>query len=229
MTISARILTRVIVLGAGGHGREVASYISAIAARVGGVELAGFVDDLTPVGPVGSVSILGGFAELAAFLADRRGDMFQYITAVGDNAVRRQLVARVEGLGAPNMAVWTLRHPRAVIGNDVCVGEGTCLAPGSIVTTRVRLGRHCIVNTNASVSHDSVVEDWVNINPGAVVCGNTRLGEGSYIGAGATVIDGVTIGEWSIVGAGAVVTADVPAGVTAVGVPARVIKHHGTS
>jgi acetyltransferase-like isoleucine patch superfamily enzyme len=53
-----------------------------------------------------------------------------------------------------------------------------------------------------------------------------RIGAGCYIGAGATIIDRVTIGEWSTVGAGAVVVGDLPPFVTAVGVPAKVIKRH---
>jgi acetyltransferase-like isoleucine patch superfamily enzyme len=51
-----------------------------------------------------------------------------------------------------------------------------------------------------------------------------RVGAGAWIGAGATVLDGVSIGNRAIVGAGAVVRADVEAGRTAVGVPARTIE-----
>jgi acetyltransferase EpsM len=69
-----------------------------------------------------------------------------------------------------------------------------------------------------------VVGDFVNLNPGAAAAGSTRLGEGCYIGAGATVIDKVSVGDWTIVGAGAAVVRDLPPNVTAVGVPARVIK-----
>jgi acetyltransferase-like isoleucine patch superfamily enzyme len=52
------------------------------------------------------------------------------------------------------------------------------------------------------------------------------VGAGAWIGAGATILDGVTVGERAIVGAGAVVRGDVPAGATAVGVPARVLTGH---
>jgi acetyltransferase-like isoleucine patch superfamily enzyme len=80
------------------------------------------------------------------------------------------------------------------------------------------------VNVRASVSHDAVVGDFVNVNPGVVVAGNARLDTGCYIGAGATVIDRIAVGAWTVVGAGAVVVRDLPAHVTAVGVPARVIS-----
>jgi acetyltransferase EpsM len=101
------------------------------------------------------------------------------------------------------------------------------LAPNTIATTRARIGAHCILNVKASVSHDCVIDDYCNINPNATVCGDVRLGEGCYVGAGAVIIEKRTIGAWTVIGAGSVVTRDLPDGVTAVGVPARIIKWHG--
>ena len=68
------------------------------------------------------------------------------------------------------------------------------------------------------------MDNFCNINPGAHLAGNVTVGEGCYIGMGANIIQGISIGPWSIIGAGAVVVRDIPANVTAVGVPAKVIK-----
>jgi acetyltransferase-like isoleucine patch superfamily enzyme len=70
------------------------------------------------------------------------------------------------------------------------------------------------------------VGDFCNINPGVHLAGNVTVGEGCYIGMGANVIQGINIGPWSIIGTGAAVIRDIPPHVTAVGVPARVIKLH---
>jgi acetyltransferase EpsM len=67
----------------------------------------------------------------------------------------------------------------------------------------------------------------VNLNPGAVVAGRARIGAGCYVGAGATIIDQIEVGAWTVIGAGAVVIRHLPEHVTAVGVPARVIKAGG--
>jgi UDP-perosamine 4-acetyltransferase/acetyltransferase EpsM len=213
----------VVVIGAGGHAAEICSYIADLRAAGGSVRLLGCIDDHKPVGRTGPVDVVGGFGALEE-LARGRVDRLRCITAVGDNATRRRLVARVEALGADRVQWWTLRHPAAAVGWDADVGPGTLLAPGSIVTARVRIGAHCIVNVNASISHDAVVADYVNVNPGVIVAGSVRLGAGCYIGAGATVIEKISVGDDTIVGAGAAVVRDLPPRVTAVGVPARVIK-----
>lgn len=219
---------RVIIIGAGGHGRELRSYVCDLS-RKEAVELAGFVDERKGTGNKFATSVvLGDFFHLGEFLSRRAKTTFWYITAAGDNEVRREFVRKAELIGAANLAAWTLRHPDSSAGRDVSVGEGTCLAPGSLITTHTSLGRHCILNVHASVSHDCRIGDFTNINPGAVICGNVRIGAGCYIGAGATIIDKVTIGEGTIVGAGAVVISDLPAHVTAVGVPARIIKSSRT-
>jgi len=216
--------TSIIIIGAGGHGSELASYIRDLCKSGANLHLIGFVDEYKARGPWCGTEILGNLQDCAMVVRQQPKVPFHYITAMGDNQTRRHLVQAVAALGVPNLQAWTLRHPRATIGQDVTIGEGTCFAPGSIVTTQIRLGHHCILNVNASVSHDCEVGDFVNINPGAVVCGNVKIGTGCYIGAGATIIDKVSIGAWTIIGAGATVIDDLPAGVTAVGVPARIVK-----
>ena len=221
---AAERTTPIIVIGAGGHGSELVSYIYDLCESGVGLRLIGFIDEQRARGPWCGTEILGNLHDCALLVRQQPEVPFSYITAVGDNQVRRHLAQAIAALGMPNLQAWTLRHPRATIGQDITIGEGTCLAPGSIVTTRVRLGRHCILNVKASVSHDCEVGDFVNINPGAVVCGNVKIGTGCYIGAGATIIDKVSIGAWTVIGAGATVIDDLPAGVTVVGVPARIVK-----
>jgi len=216
----------IIVIGAGGHGSEVAAYIRLMAAGGMPVELGGFIDDNVSSEFKHGARVLGRFNAIGEWLSRDTGAK-GYITGVGDNGVRELFVRRLSELNLPRLEAWTLIHPSAFVGRDNKIGGGTCLAPASIVTTNVRIGEHCILNVKASVSHDCVIGDFCNINPGAVVAGNVTIGRGAYIGAGATVIEKVTIGEWAVIGAGAVVVNDIPPFSTAVGVPAKVIKRRG--
>lgn len=213
---------KVIVIGAGGHAREVHAYLADLIRAGWDGELLGFLDDGLPPGMHNGLRVLGG---LDSFPQVARGNC-GYITAVGDNATRRRLVERIESLTGGSVRPWTLIHPLAHRGSNVQAGEGTCMAPGSLGTVNVTIGRHSILNVKASVSHDCTLGDFVNINPAATICGNVRIGEGAYIGAGVVVKEKISIGAWSIIGAGAVVVRDIPPHVTAVGVPARVIKRH---
>jgi acetyltransferase EpsM len=215
-------MSKCIVIAAGGHAREIAAYL--LDDPDTRDRFAGAFDDACsmPVSWHGS-HLLGNSNDLPAFCAAHPAVC--YIIAVGSNAVRKKIALRIEAMGIPNLTPFTVRHSSAWTGHAVSVGEGTLLAPNSIITTTAKIGRHVILNVKASISHDCEIGDFCNINPNATLCGDVHLGEGCYVGAGATIIEKRKIGAWTIIGAGAVVTHDLPEGVTAVGVPARIIKH----
>lgn len=210
----------VYVVGAGGHAREVHSYITDIQKSGEPIVLKGFLDDHLEPGSHGRLDVLGNISSLRGNLPGHA----RFITALGTNAVRRDVVAHIRKRTGDTLPAWTLIHPTAITGEDVEIGAGTCLAPSAIVTANTRIGRHVIINIRASVSHDCSVGDFVNINPGAVICGWVTIGEGAYIGAGAVIKDRISIGAWSTIGAGAVVIRDVPENAMVAGVPARPIK-----
>ena len=87
--------------------------------------------------------------------------------------------------------------------------------------SNVSLGAHVHVDRRCTIGHDVVIEDFARLNPGAVVSGGVRLGRVVTLGTGASTVQGIEIGAGTFVGAGAAVVGDLPAGVVAVGVPAR--------
>lgn len=118
------------------------------------------------------------------------------------------------------------------IGNDVSIGTL------SVIEHHVRIGDGARVHTQAFIPEYSVLEAGCWIGPHAVLT-NARfpLAPGAkdslagpiverraIVGANATLLPGVRIGAGSLVGAGSVVTGDIPPGVVAAGVPARVIR-----
>jgi sugar O-acyltransferase (sialic acid O-acetyltransferase NeuD family) len=222
---SAAAPVRLVILGAGFHGAEVEAYARDLALHGRLVEVVGFLDDTRLPGLGSGIRVLGNVDDLAAGKLSALS-LTHFMTAIGDNRVRKSLVERLTAIRTIALPAWTLIHESAWIGRNVEIGEGTCLAPATLATTRVRIGRHCILNIKASVSHDVVIGDYANVNPGVTICGNVAIGEGAYIGAGAVIKDKVSIGDWSVIGAGAAVITDIPPNATAVGVPARVIKHH---
>jgi len=108
---------QIIIIGAGGHGKEITSYIKDLSVRGQDIDLVGFVDEKKPAGPWEGMKILGNFRKLKEFLHKNQKEQFYYITATGDNSVRQHFVKEVEALKARNLSPWILCHP------DTCVGE----------------------------------------------------------------------------------------------------------
>lgn len=142
----------------------------------------------------------------------------EIIISIGNNIIRKKVAQQVEHLFGKTI------HPSALLSTFAAVSVGTVIFHNSVVQAGAFIGKHCIINTAASVDHDCELEDFVHISPHATLSGNVKVGEGTHIGAGATVIQGITIGKWCTVGAGAVVIRDVPDHATVVGVPAKIIK-----
>jgi len=204
-----------VILGAGGHAKVVAD----IALRAG-FKLIGFLDDNTEQAPLPGYRVLGDMAWVQELL-DENQDL-RLIIAVGDNFTRKELA---KGLQNWNTRFATVVHPSAVVSPYAAIGAGTVVMPHVTVNAGTRVGDHVILNTACSVDHDCVIGAFAHISPGVHLAGTVRVEEGAHLGVGVSVIPRKTIGAWSVVGAGGAVVEDIPPGVVAVGVPARVIRH----
>jgi acetyltransferase EpsM len=208
---------KLVIWGAGGHAR-VAADIVRLADEY---ELVGFLDDVHPERAgefFCGAPVLGGREQLGRLRAE---GVTHALLAFGDGAARLRLA---EALGRHGLRAAAAVHPRAVVARDVAVGPGTVIVAGAVVNPGARLGAQVIVNTCASVDHDCVVEDGAHVAPGARLAGGVWVGQGAWVGLGAVVKERVRVGSRSVVGAGAVVLRDLPDGVVACGVPARVLR-----
>ena len=206
-----------VIWGASGHALTVADIVRG----EGRYRLMGFLDDLQPERAgteFAGAPILGGREALPDL---RKQGVSHLIVAVGDRKARAALAAEARGLGF-ELAVAV--HPAATVAAGVVPGAGTVVMAGAVVNPGSRIGENVILNTRSGVDHDCVLGDFVHLAPGAVLGGWVTVGAGAWIGIGAVVRDRVTIGPESLVGAGAVVLTDLPGGVVAYGVPARIVR-----
>jgi UDP-N-acetylbacillosamine N-acetyltransferase len=206
----------VVIWGASGHASMVADALR----QQGRWELAGYLDD----DPrrrgelIGETPILGGREQLGRL---REDGLARMILGFGDGPARLRLAERVTGIG---FELVTVIHPAATVAPDVEVGVGTVIAAGAVVNPGSRIGDNVIVNTGATVDHHCVIGRGAHICPGAHLGGSVTVGELAWVGLGAAVRNQVTIGAGTTVGVGAAVVGDLPAGVVAYGVPARVVR-----
>lgn len=202
---------RFVVLGAGGHGREVA-HIASLATAPGA--FVGFLDDNRDVGSYEFGDVVGSSKSVPPAAS-------HYLVGIGDPERRAKLAPVLNSHG---LVAATVVHPNASIGERVSLGPGVVVGAGTQITTDVSVGAHTHFHANCVVSHDSIFDDYCTVTPGVSVSGDVVVGEGAWLGVGCSICNGVTIGPGAVIGAGAVVVSDVPAGATVVGVPAKPIR-----
>ena len=208
------VLTRLVIVGAGGFGRQALDVVEAINAVERRWEFLGFLDDSTAHDPLVArrgAAILGTVVLLASIDT-------AYVIAIADPKTRERVDTFATQAGRQPA---TLIHPAAVQGTMNMIGPGFTAMAGSCISTGLTIGRHVHLGQTATVGHDALVGDFATIYPGAHISGKVTLEDSVSIGTGANIIQGLTIGRHTFVGAGAVVTRSLPGGIVAVGVPAR--------
>ena len=201
-------MNRLIIVGAGGHGKVIADN----AVKNGYTDIR-FVDDHASGSCMG-FPIVGRSADLAG-LDDGATD---FVIGIGNNGVRKEVARKYD-------VNWvSLIHPSAQIGLHVSIGRGTVVMAGAIINACAAVGEHCIINTGAIVEHDNVIADYVHLSPGVALGGTVRIGALTHVGIGAAVRNNIRICGMSTIGAGAVVVKDIDCGGVYAGVPVRKIK-----
>lgn len=195
---------KVIIIGAGGHGRVIADIVT-----LSNDIVLGFLDDKDP-SEFTDITILGKLADI-----DRYKQEASFIIGIGNNQTRKQIMESLE------VDWYTAIHPIAVIVSDVEIGEGTAIMANAVINTGSKIGRGVIINTAATVDHDNRISDYVHLSPGVHLGGTVNIGSETWIGIGAVVSNNVNICEGCVIGAGAVVIQNIGVSGVYVGVPAK--------
>lgn len=191
-----------------------------------GISVLAVVDDTEGLVPsFTDIPLLVGKAQFEPWLTQQKDARLGFCVSIGNPhaAGRIRIAAYLKQLGLkPCNAI----HPTAIIEPGVVLGEGVQIMAGAVIGVNVKIGNYCIINTKASVDHDTVLEDGVEIAPGATLCGQILVKAHTWVGAGATVLPRIEIGENTIIGGGALVSRNIPANVVAYGVPAKPQRGH---
>jgi sugar O-acyltransferase (sialic acid O-acetyltransferase NeuD family) len=205
---------RLLIVGAGGFGREVLSWVLQIPESQRTCELSGFLDD--------RLDALDGLNLPAKVIGTPAGYSFKcedrVVVAVGQPRQKRALVKLLTERGARFNSVI---HPSVAIGLNTTWGVGCIFCPGVVLTTNVKVGNHVVFNCNSSSGHDSVIGDYCTMSGHVDVMGCATLGEGVFLGSHACVLPQARVGDGAIIGAGSVVLKKVAPQTTVMGIPAR--------
>jgi sugar O-acyltransferase (sialic acid O-acetyltransferase NeuD family) len=177
---------RLLIVGAGGHGRSVAE-----AAELSGMfDVVGFLDDALPVSEVVLPgAVLGAIGNLSQ-LDSYRAVCDQAIVAVGNNTVREKLTQQLINA---EFYMATVIHPRAFVSPSAVVSIGSAVMAGAIVCTEAQLGVGVIVNCGAVVDHHAKVGDFGHLGVSACMAGGSILGRSAWMQAGCALGYGVEV------------------------------------
>lgn len=209
-----------VIIGAGGSGREIAFLAKEIVFNYSDKEflhLVGFVDD----NPLSQNSIIDGTPVIGKIedLLNIKKETY-VICSIANCNVKRSIIKKIKQ--NPFLKFATLVHPTVILSKTVKLGEGCIVYPYSVMTVDIEIGNHVLIGPKTGVGHGTKIEDYCSLLWNVNISGDVTIEEAAFIGTNATVLQGLKIGTNSTIGAGAVVTKDIPSYLLAVGVPAKI-------
>lgn len=203
-------MKKLIIIGAGGHGKVIAD----IASGTDYDEIF-FLDDTKKF--IDEYKVLGCINDFIKFKAEE----YEFIVAIGNNDVREKIQRDLK-LRDYKLAV--LIHPSAVVSPSADIKEGSVVMANCVINAGSVIGNGCIINTASTIDHDCVIQDYVHISPGVHIAGTVKIEKKTWIGVGSSVMNNIAICKDCIIGAGSVVIKDICNSGTYVGIPAKQIK-----
>ena len=211
---------KVVVIGAGGFGRECAEICKIQFLHSRDVALLGYLDDNKELWDtyLNGDKVLGGLD----YFKNNPSKIY-FVCGVGDSKKRKEITEKALNIGYKPI---TLIHPRTTISTGVKIGQGTVIQAGSLLAINCTLGDHVHLNYNCIIGHDAKVDNYVTFAPTAQIMGNTYIKEGSYIGGNAFIKQGITVGSNTVIGALSFVNKDIPDNIVAIGIPVKKLKEN---
>ncbi|MEH2062271.1 MAG: acetyltransferase [Nostoc sp.] len=209
-------MKRLLIVGAGGFGREVLLWASDVSKHQSEWSVAGFLcDDLNALDNYDyDIPIVGGIQDYIPSNEDL------LVMAIADTRNKLDLAKKLEERGAKFI---TLIHPTVIVAKNANIGRGCVFCPFSSVSCDTSVGNFVTVNTRSGIGHDSKIDDGCTLSSHVDLGGYVELGRGVFIGSSANLLPKTKIGDFATIGAGSVVLRSVKSGVTVFGVPAKTI------
>ena len=192
----------IVIIGAGGIGREVAYFIEEINEISPTWNIIGFIDENIEIHnkELNGYKVLGGLNALTEL------NVKPYVVvAIANCTVKKKIVERLEG----KFDFATIIYPTVKVSKYIEIGKGSIIYPGVILTVNTKIGNHVLLSANCGIGHDTVIGDYSSVLWGSNFSGYDNVGESCFIGVGTKVIQGINISDGNRISAGMTVTEDV--------------------
>ena len=208
-------MKKIIIVGAGGFGRELLWWIKDINKVQQKWEILGFIDD--------NIHALDGYEcdyPIIGTIKDwKPKEDEEFALAFGSPELKRKIVSLLKAKGA---VFATIIHPAAMLSEFARCGEGLIMFPNSKISCNTTVGDF-VTLLATPIGHDTEIGDYTVISGGCNIVRNVKIGKDVFLAAGVCVAQDINIGDGAYLGLGSVVLKDVPAGATVFGNPARVL------
>lgn len=192
----------ILIIGAGGIGRETAWIIEEINEVKPTWNLLGYIDENSEIHgkELNGYKVLGGLEVL-----EKLEEKPYVVVAIANCSVKKSIVTK---LGEKyNFA--TIIYPTVKVSKFIQIGQGTIIYPGVILTVNTKIGNHVLISGNCTIGHDTVIGDYSSVLWGSNFSGYDTVGESCFIGVGSKVIQGIDISKENKISAGITVIEDV--------------------
>lgn len=209
-------MKELIIVGAGGFGREVLQWVKDSNRKNRRWVIKGFLSE----SPCDLDGYICDFNILSSVRDWTPAANQEFLIAIGSPSLKEKVVNEMHDKGA---IFTTLIHPTAQVSEFVEIGEGTIICPNAEVSPNVSIGKYCTI-LNAGIGHDVVIGDYSTISGGCFINGNVKIGKRVMAGSGVLIVPGRVIGDDVTLGIGSVIIRNVAAGVAMFGNPAKKIN-----
>ena len=210
-------MKKLVLLGAGGFGREVAaSILPFMNQREPSYELIGFIDDGEQYH---AGMMINGYPWLGGqeWILDHKDDV--YCTCTIGSAKMKAAIQRK--LTEQGVRFATLIGYGAYVAPYSEIGPGSVLYGWTQISVNCKIGAGVVLNDSVRIGHDVTIGDYTSIMPGTGISGGCVIGKEVDIGGHAYIVPGRKVGDGARIAAGSIVFTNVKAGTTVLGNPAK--------
>ena len=209
-------MKHLVIIGAGGMGRQVLSFAKSCNGYGKEYDIKGFLDD--------NPHAMEGFPDYPPVLGTVDGYQVEkddvFFNSIGDVQNKKKCINKILDKGGEFI---TLIHPTAQVSPDTKIGKGCMLSSFVGVGVETAIGDFCLIQSKAIIGHDVHVGDFARIDCNVVLIAGVDVGNDVCIHTSAVVNHDVKLGDGSTVGAMSFVIKNVKPGQTVFGNPAKVI------
>ncbi len=188
-------MKKILLVGCGGHALSILDIFESQKKW----QILGFVGKEVDTGKyINGYPVLGTDKDLP-LLRKKTDFAFVCIGHIGKINKRFEIVKKLEDF-AFKFPYISSRY--SIVSPFTEIGNGTSIGHGAIINAGAKIGKHCIINTNAVVEHESSIDDFCHISTGVLINGGVRIGKGTFIGSGSIIREGISIPPYSIISCG---------------------------